>query len=71
MTPMTSFGRVLVVTGLVLVVVGAVVVFAGRLPRVPGDVIVQRPNLTIYFPLGTMILISIVLTLILNFVLRR
>lgn len=71
MTPMTSFGRVLIVTGLVLVVVGTVVVFAGRLPRVPGDVIVQRPNLTIYFPLGTMILISIVLTLILNFVLRR
>ena len=71
MTPMTSFGRVLIVTGVVLVVVGAVVVLAGRLPRVPGDVIVQRPNLTIYFPLGTMILISIVLTLILNFVLRR
>lgn len=71
MTPMTSLGRVLIVTGLVLVVVGTVVVFAGRLPRVPGDVIVQRPNLTIYFPLGTMILISIVLTLILNFVLRR
>lgn len=69
--PLGGVGRALVFAGLVLVVVGVVFVFAGRLPRVPGDVIVQRPNLTIYFPLGTMILISIVLTLILNFVLRR
>ncbi len=71
MMPLGGLGRGLIVAGLVLVVVGVVVVFAGRLPRVPGDVIVQRPNLTIYFPLGTMILVSVVLTLILNFVLRR
>ncbi len=71
MMPLGGLGRALIVAGLVLVVVGVVVVFAARLPRVPGDVIVQRPNLTIYFPLGTMILVSVVLTLILNFVLRR
>jgi hypothetical protein len=43
----------------------------GRLPRVPGDIVVERPNLTIYVPLGTMILLSVVLTLVLNFVGRR
>ncbi len=69
--PLGSLGRVLIVTGLVLIAAGAVLVFAGRLPRVPGDIVVERPNLTIYFPLGTMILVSVVLTLILNFVLRR
>ena len=69
--PLGSLGRVLIVAGLVLIVAGAVLVFAGRLPRVPGDIVVERPNLTIYVPLGTMILLSLALTLILNFMLRR
>jgi len=69
--PLGSLGRVLIVAGLVLIVAGAVLVFAGRLPRVPGDIVVERPNLTIYVPLGTMILLSLALTTILNFVLRR
>jgi len=43
----------------------------GSLGRVPGDIVVERPNLTIYVPLGTMILLSLALTLIFNFVLRR
>jgi len=37
----------------------------------PGDMVIQRPNVTVYIPIGTMILISVLLTLILNFVLRR
>jgi len=69
--PLGALGRVLIVTGLVLIAVGAVFVFAGRLPRVPGDIVVERPNLTVYIPLGTMIVLSLALTLILNFVLRR
>jgi hypothetical protein len=69
--PLGSLGRVLIVTGLVLIAAGGVLVFAGRLPRLPGDIVVERPNLTIYVPLGTMILLSLALTLILNFVLRR
>jgi hypothetical protein len=69
--PLGSLGRVLIVTGLVLIAAGAVLTFAVRVPRLPGDIVVERPTLTIYFPLGTMILVSVVLTLILNFVLRR
>ena len=64
-------GRVLIVTGLVLIAAGAVFVLAGRVPRVPGDIVVERPSLTIYIPLGTMVVLSLALTLILNFVLRR
>ena len=69
--PLGGIGRALIVTGLVLVVVGVVFVLATRLPRLPGDVVVQRPNLTVYFPVGTMILVSVLLTIILNLVLRR
>ncbi len=64
-------GRLLIAAGLVLVVLGVIVLIAGRLPRLPGDVVVQRPNVTVYVPLGTMILVSLVLTFLLNVLLRR
>ena len=70
-TPMGSMGRLLIAAGVVLVALGLVFVAAGRLPRLPGDVVIQRPNVTIYFPLGTMLLISLALTIILNLLLRR
>jgi hypothetical protein len=69
--PLGSLGRLLILTGLVLVAAGIIVMIAGRLPRMPGDIVVRRPNLTIYVPLGTMILLSVALTLILNFARRR
>lgn len=69
--PLAGLGRALIVTGLVLVVLGVVLVAAARLPRMPGDIVIERPNLTVYVPIGTMILVSVLLTLILNFVLRR
>jgi hypothetical protein len=71
MTPMASTGRLLIVAGIVLVTLGVVLLAAGRLPRLPGDVVIQRPAVTVYFPIGTMILVSLVLTLIFNVLLRR
>ena len=70
-TPMASMGRLLIAAGLVLVALGVLFLIAGRLPRLPGDVVVQRPNVTVYVPLGTMILVSLVLTFLLNVLLRR
>lgn len=71
MTPIASMGRLLIAAGLVLVALGVIFLLAGRLPRLPGDILVQRPNVTVYFPLGTMILVSLVLTFLLNILLRR
>jgi hypothetical protein len=71
---MADVGRVLVVLGIVIAVVGLVLVLFGRLPgvgRLPGDVVVQRGNWTFYLPLGTSILLSIVLTLVLWLARRR
>jgi multisubunit Na+/H+ antiporter MnhG subunit len=58
---------------IVLLVIGALFLFLGRLgvDRLPGDFVFRRGNVTLYFPLGLMILISVVGTIILNLVFRR
>jgi hypothetical protein len=64
---MSDLGRWLIVVGVILVVVGAVFLLAPKLPwlgKLPGDISVKRGNFSFYFPLGTCILISIVLSLI-------
>jgi len=65
-------GRVLMAAGGVLFVLGAVVSLLGRtgLGRLPGDIVVQRGGLTLYFPIVTSILLSLLLTGIL-WLLRR
>jgi hypothetical protein len=67
--PMPELGRVLIVLGIVLALVGlALVPWIGRLP---GDVHVQRGNWTLYVPLGTSIVLSVILTLVLWLIGRR
>jgi len=65
---MSDLARFLVIAGLVLVAVGVVVWLAPKIPwlgKLPGDFTFQRGNFTFYFPLGTCILLSVILTLIL------
>ena len=67
---MQEIGRFLIVLGVVIVLAGAALLLAGRLPwlgRLPGDIVVRRDHVTFYFPIVTSIVISILLTLILNF----
>ena len=68
-----EIGRVIVVVGIVLVVVGGLSAFGLRLPfgRLPGDIAIEGDRGGFYFPLGTMIVISIVLSVLLNIVFRR
>ncbi len=70
----TQIGRLILVAGIALVVLGGVFMLAGRIPiigQLPGDIQYERGNTTVYIPIATMILISIVLTLVLNLILRR
>jgi hypothetical protein len=65
---MSELGRFLIFIGVILVAVGAVLLLAPKIPwlgRLPGDISFKRGNVSFYFPLGTCILISIILTLIL------
>lgn len=58
--------KTLIYLGLVLVVVGLLWPWLGRLPlgRLPGDFQINRPGFRLYIPLGTMLLISAVLSLL-------
>jgi hypothetical protein len=54
--------------GLVLLVVGLVISFAPRLPwlgKLPGDIFIKKENFSFYFPLGSCILISLILSFVL------
>ena len=71
---MSDLGRMLIVMGLVIAVVGVVLLLAGRVAgvgRLPGDIYVERGNWTLYFPLGTSIVLSLLLTLVLWLIGRR
>ncbi len=64
---MAPLGKALIVTGLLLVVLGAAIWSFGSaaIPgRLPGDIYVRRGNFSIYIPLTTAIVISLVLSLI-------
>ncbi len=64
-----EIGRVLILLGVILIAAGLLVNFLPNLrpPLLPGDIFIQRGNFTFYFPIVTSILISILLTIIVNF----
>jgi hypothetical protein len=70
---MGDLGRLLMVAGAGIFVLGLLVTLAGRIPgfgQLPGDITIQRQNFTLYAPIGTMIVVSIILTLVLNLLSR-
>ncbi|GIV07292.1 MAG: hypothetical protein KatS3mg017_0494 [Fimbriimonadales bacterium] len=68
---MNTAGKVLLGLGAVLILVGLLLMGLDRLGvrgwRMPGDIAIQRDGFQFYFPLGTSILLSIILTLLLTF----
>ncbi len=59
----------LVGLGVVIVVIGLVLWFSDRIPwlgRLPGDILIKREKVTIYFPIVTMVVLSILVTIIFN-----
>ncbi len=68
------FGRWLLITGLFLIIIGGVMLFIGKIPgvgRLPGDFYYHRGNFSFFFPLATCILISIIISILLNLFIRR
>src|SRR5262245_30504834 len=71
---MEGLGRLLILLGVVTVIVGVIMLMLPRIPwlgRLPGDFVVRREGFTFYFPLATSIIVSIVLTVLLNLFFRR
>ena len=71
---MNSLARILVIMGVALILAGGLVYLLGRLNlplgRLPGDIRIQRDNFSCIFPVTTMILLSIGLSVLLNLILR-
>lgn len=66
---MPQLGKMLIIFGVVIVVVGLVLLFADRIPflgKLPGDFSFRKGNWSIYFPIATSIILSIILTIIFN-----
>ncbi len=67
--PWREMGKFAVVAGLALVVVGVLLSLGPKLPfrlgRLPGDIVHKGEHFTLYFPLATSIVVSLVLTLLL------
>ena len=68
-----ELGRILLIIGVVLVVIGGLAALGVRLPfgRLPGDIAIEGERGSFYFPIVTMILISVVLSVLVNLFLRR
>jgi hypothetical protein len=70
----TMIGKILIAIGLVIVVLGGLLVAADRIPglgnafswlgKLPGDVSFKRDNVSFYFPIGTSLLLSVLLSLL-------
>jgi len=61
-------GKALILTGLLLIGVGLFLTFGGKFPalgKLPGDIRIEREHFSLYIPLGTCILLSLLLSLLL------
>jgi hypothetical protein len=66
-------GKFLIITGIIMVIAGVVIHFSGKLPipwKLPGDIVIDRGNYKVYFPIATSILLSVLISLVLFFISR-
>jgi hypothetical protein len=60
-------GKLLIIVGIIVIAIGGLLLFAGKIPsigKLPGDILIQKKNYTVYFPLATSIIISLIITLL-------
>lgn len=65
----SQFGKILIITGIIFVLVGIILLANIRIPfagKLPGDLFFQGKNSSLFFPITTCIIISIILTVLLN-----
>ena len=71
---MAPLAKMLILGGIAMAAFGVVLLFAGRIPwlgRLPGDIRVEGKNASFHFPIVTCLIISVVLTIVLNLFTRR
>lgn len=73
MPNLQPLARLLIITGFILILAGLTLILFNRLGifRLPGDILIQRRNLTVYIPVASAVILSLLLTLILNLIFWR
>lgn len=69
-----GIGRFLIFTGLIFLALGLLIVFMEKIPfmgKLPGDIRIERKNFGFYFPVVTCLLLSLIISLILNIFSRK
>lgn len=73
----SEFGKFFIIFGIIFIIIGLIMTFGDKLVpnshlfRLPGDIFVKKGNFTFYFPVVTCIIISIILTILLNIIFRK
>lgn len=74
MLDLSGMGKLLMIGGVLLVAVGAFMVLADKIPflgKLPGDIYIQRKQFSFYFPVVTCVVLSLLITVLLNLFSRR
>ena len=70
---LANLGKILLIIGGMIVLAGLVILIFGKtgfIGKLPGDIFIQKGNFTFYFPLVTFLILSIVLTIVVNVLIR-
>ncbi len=64
---MSNIQKILIIIGVIVIIVGIFFPYLSKLPlfRLPGDIVIEKPNFRFYFPVVSMIIISIIISIIL------
>jgi hypothetical protein len=70
---MEGLGKILLIVGGIIVILGLILIFSQHIPflgKLPGDIFVKRDGFSFYFPIVTLLILSILITIIVNVILH-
>jgi len=68
---MEGMGKILLIVGGIIVVLGLILVFSQHIPffgKLPGDIVIKKEGFSLYFPIVTFLILSLVLTITINLI---
>ena len=69
---MEGMGKILLIIGGIIILLGLILVFGQHIPffgKLPGDIVIKKEGFSFYFPIVTFLILSVILTLIVNLIL--
>jgi len=70
---MEGLGKIILIIGGIIVILGLIMVFSNHIPflgKLPGDIFIKKDGFSFYFPIVTLLILSILITIIVNVILH-